>query len=290
MLFNSLEFIFLFLPAAVLLDFTLARWSIDAAIIGTAAASLIFYAWWNPPFVVLPIISILANFQLARWMAAAQKSTARSLLIAGYAGNLLVLGYFKYADFLLSIYDGHKAVAPNVPLALSFTTFVQIVFLTDAYRRRVPLRFSRYVLFVAFFPHLIAGPIVRWSNLGRQLDDTARYRVDWGQHCARLDDLRFRPGQEGSPRRYALAACHHGIRRRLRGAAVHGLRCVGHSVCFHVPDVFRFLRLLRHGGGTGPVVQLPAADQFCCTAPLDEHFGFLAAVAHDTVAVSPRFR
>ena len=179
MLFNSLEFIFLFLPAAVLLHFTLARWSIDAAIIGTAAASLIFYAWWNPPFVVLPIISILANFQLARWMAAAQKSTARSLLIAGYAGNLLVLGYFKYADFLLSIYDGHKAVAPNVPLALSFTTFVQIVFLTDAYRRRVPLRFSRYVLFVAFFPHLIAGPIVRWSNLGRQLDDTARYRVDW---------------------------------------------------------------------------------------------------------------
>ena len=66
MLFNSPEFIFLFLPCAVVLHFVLARWSAEAAIVGTTVSSLVFYAWWNPPFVVLPIASILANFWLAR--------------------------------------------------------------------------------------------------------------------------------------------------------------------------------------------------------------------------------
>jgi alginate O-acetyltransferase complex protein AlgI len=179
MLFNSLEFIFLFLPVVVFAHFTLARWSMDAAVLGTAIASLVFYAWWNPPFVALPIASILINFQIARWISAAESAASRRWLIAGILGNLLVLCYFKYADFLVSIVDGHKPVAPNVPLALSFTTFVQIAFLVEVHRRRINMRFGRYALFVAFFPHLIAGPIVRWSNLGRQLDDPARYRVNW---------------------------------------------------------------------------------------------------------------
>jgi D-alanyl-lipoteichoic acid acyltransferase DltB (MBOAT superfamily) len=179
MLFNTPEFIFLFLPLAVTLHFTLARSSITAAVVGTVISSLAFYAWWNPPFVLLPAVSIMANFWIARRTAAAKQPDARRWLILGIAGNLLVLCYFKYADFLLSIVDGHKTTPPNVPLALSFTTFVQIAFLYDSFKRRIPLVFSRYALFVAFFPHLIAGPIVRWGNLGGQLGDPARYRLDW---------------------------------------------------------------------------------------------------------------
>src|SRR5260370_15077925 len=179
MLFNSLEVIFLFLPVVVFAHFTLARWSMDAAVLGTAIASLVFYAWWNPPFVALPIASLLINFQIACWISGAESAASRRWLIAGILGNLLVLCYFKYADSLVSIVDGHKPVAPNVPLALSFTTFVEIAFLVEVHRRRINMRFGRYALFVAFFPHLIAGPIVRWSNLGRQLDDPARYRVNW---------------------------------------------------------------------------------------------------------------
>src|SRR5207344_1397869 len=68
---------------------------------------------------------------------------------------------------------------PVVPLALSFTTFVQIALLVDVYRRNIPFQFSRYAFFVAFFPHLIAGPIVRWNSFGRQLGDDARFRLDW---------------------------------------------------------------------------------------------------------------
>jgi len=179
MLFNTPEFIFLFLPFAVLLHFTLSRWSVNAAIAGTTASSLLFYAWWNPPFVLLPILSILGNYSLARRMVAATPEISRRLLIFGIACNVLVLCYYKYADFLLSIFDGRALGTPNVPLALSFTTFVQIAFLVYVHRQRPTLDLGQYGLFVAFFPHLIAGPIVRWGSLGRQLADRSRYRVDW---------------------------------------------------------------------------------------------------------------
>jgi alginate O-acetyltransferase complex protein AlgI len=179
MLFNSPEFIFLFLPAAVALHFALARWSITAAAVGTTISSLLFYAWWNPPFVVLPVASIAANYWLAKRIVATDKTVARRWVIAGICANVLVLCWYKYADFLLSIVDGHRPAPPNVPLALSFTTFVQIAFLVYTYRRRTLPALSRYSLFVSFFPHLISGPIVRWENLGRQLDDKVRYRPDW---------------------------------------------------------------------------------------------------------------
>jgi alginate O-acetyltransferase complex protein AlgI len=179
MLFNSTEFIFVFLPLAVLVHFALARVSATAAILGTTVSSLAFYAWWSPPFVVLPVASIIANFWFARLIAAAEKPAAKRLLVIAIVGNLLVLCYWKYADFLLSIIHSYKAAPPAVPLALSFTTFVQIAFLVDVYRRKIPLDFSRYAFFVAFFPHLIAGPIVRWNSFGRQLGDETRFRLDW---------------------------------------------------------------------------------------------------------------
>jgi alginate O-acetyltransferase complex protein AlgI len=179
MLFNSPEFIFVFLPAAVMLHFLLARHSIAAACITTTVTSLIFYLWWRPPFVLLPVLSILINFALASWIVRTDAMSARRLMILGIAANLAVLIYFKYAEFLLSIVTGLPAGPPKVPLALSFTTFVQIAFLVDVYNRREAARFEQYSMFVAFFPHLIAGPIVRWTELGPQIEDRSRYRVDW---------------------------------------------------------------------------------------------------------------
>jgi alginate O-acetyltransferase complex protein AlgI len=179
MLFNSSEFIFVFLLFAVLLHFALARWSVTAAVSATTLTSLLFYAWWNPPFVLLPVLSIAANFLIAQAMRGSEEGTARQLLIIGIVANLAVLGWFKYGDFLLSIVEGRRPHAPEVPLALSFTTFVQIAFLVDVWRRRDSVNFPAYAMFVAFFPHLIAGPIVRWDELGPQLRDRARYRPDW---------------------------------------------------------------------------------------------------------------
>jgi D-alanyl-lipoteichoic acid acyltransferase DltB (MBOAT superfamily) len=191
MLFNTPEFIFLFLPLAVILHFALARWSVEAAVVGTTVSSLAFYAWWNPPFVLLPILSILANYWLARRMLAAEPAGSRRLLVVGIVANVLLLCYYKYADFLLSIVHATKAAPPNVPLALSFTTFVQIAFLVYVHQRRSAVDFNRYALFVAFFPHLIAGPIVRWGSFGRQLYDSSRYRLDWNNVALGLTIFTF---------------------------------------------------------------------------------------------------
>jgi alginate O-acetyltransferase complex protein AlgI len=179
MLFNSLEFIYLFLPSAVALHFLAARWSTSLAVAVTILSSLVFYAWWKPPYVILPIISIMANYWLARKILLADVKTARAIMLTGVTANLLVLGYFKYFDFLMSIIEQRNPVAPDVPLALSFTTFVQVAFLVELARDRTPIALPRYAMFVSFFPHLIAGPIVRWTELGPQLADRLRYRVDW---------------------------------------------------------------------------------------------------------------
>jgi len=179
MLFNSSEFIFVFLPVAIGLHFLLARWSITAALVATAVTSLGFYMWWNPPFVLLPMISIVGNFAFAQAIRGSDAALSRRLLIIGIVSNLAVLGFFKYGDFITSIFESRRPAAPDVPLALSFTTFVQIAFLVDIWRRRGRVEFPIYAMFVSFFPHLIAGPIVRWDELGPQLRDRERYRVDW---------------------------------------------------------------------------------------------------------------
>jgi D-alanyl-lipoteichoic acid acyltransferase DltB (MBOAT superfamily) len=178
MLFNTSEFIFIFLPLALALHFLVARLSVTAAVAVTTLTSLLFYAYWNPPFVALPMLSIAANFLLARAIAAAGEPGAHRLMIAGILANLTVLGYFKYADFLLAILQARAPHPAAVPLALSFTTFVQIAFLAHVWRHRPALDFPRYAMFVAFFPHLIAGPIVRWNELGPQIADRLRYRLD----------------------------------------------------------------------------------------------------------------
>ena len=178
MLFNTSEFIFIFLPLAVALHFLAARWSVTAAVAITTLSSLTFYAYWNPPFVLLPVVSIGANYLLARALAAAPEPSAYRLLIVGISVNLLVLGYFKYEDFLIAMFEARAPRPPAVPLALSFTTFVQIAFLVHVWRHRPSFEFTRYAMFVAFFPHLIAGPIVRWSELGPQIGDRLRYRLD----------------------------------------------------------------------------------------------------------------
>lgn len=179
MLFNSLEFIFIFLPIAVAAHFVAARRSMVAAVIVTTLTSLFFYAWWKPPFVVLPVLSIVLNYLLAQQILKSDKKFAHTLVVAGVIANLAVLGYFKYADFVVSIFEQRNPGSPNVPLALSFTTFVQIAFLVETARKPADIQLPRYAMFVAFFPHLIAGPIVRWSELGPQIADKLRYRLDW---------------------------------------------------------------------------------------------------------------
>ena len=173
MLFSSPIFLLVFLPVtlAVYLMFERKAWA-GASIGFLAIASLFFYSWWNPFYLPLLLASILFNYTAGRFVAPASLSDhRRAILIAGIAINLALLAVFKYADFAIRSFDWiANASIPEwgiaLPLAISFFTFQQIAFLVDSYEGKAPERsFVAYCMFITFFPHLIAGPIVHHREM-----------------------------------------------------------------------------------------------------------------------------
>lgn len=186
MLFSSPEFIFFFLPSVFVGYLLLVRWggsTLSGAFL--AAASLFFYAWWKPIYLPLILASIGVNYALTRWMlldSARSAALRKRGLVLGIAFNLGLLGYFKYAWFAVEttamvLGSDFRIDRVVLPLAISFFTFQQIAFLVDAWKGEVTqLRFSSYVLFVSFFPQLIAGPIVHHREMMPQFADSKRAR------------------------------------------------------------------------------------------------------------------
>lgn len=176
MLFNSYEFIFVFLPVTLAGFFLLGLRSRNLALAWIVATSLTFYAWWRPINVLIIAPSILINFVLARWLLrlTADKGRvvlARLVLLLGIAFNVAFLGYFKYVNFLATAANdlvGTNFVLTQVilPLGISFITFQKIAFLIDVHGQRITSFSLRdYSLFVLFFPQLIAGPIVHYREM-----------------------------------------------------------------------------------------------------------------------------
>jgi alginate O-acetyltransferase complex protein AlgI len=170
MLFNSYAFLLAFLPGAILIYGFAGR--IPAARIPVLVLlSLVFYGYWNPPFLLLLVGSIAGNW-LAAWYYAFTKNGA--VIVAAIVANLAILGVFKYANFfadavagLAGTPMGHLQLA--LPLGISFFTFHHIMYLVDLRRGRVQLApFDRYALYICFFPQAIAGPLARWSEVGHQ--------------------------------------------------------------------------------------------------------------------------
>ncbi len=164
MVFSSLEFIYLFLPPT-LFGFLVLRWfAWERGIIWwLILASVAFYAWWSVVHLLLLFTSVVVNYAFHRYLL---HKKSKSVLAAGIVANLATLAYFKYADFLIqNVNFVAGADLPMLgivlPLAISFFTFQQISLLHDTYIGKIEeCDFSRYCLFVVFFPQLIAGPIV----------------------------------------------------------------------------------------------------------------------------------
>ena len=164
MVFSSLEFIYLFLSPVLAGFYLLRAFRLENAIIWwLIVASLAFYAWWSPPHLLLLLGSVGSNYAIHRVL---RRHRSRSLLVAGIVFNLGLLAVFKYADFLVGNVNAIANLEMTrlglvLPLAISFYTFQQISFLHDTWIGRTQMcDFKRYVLFVTFFPQLIAGPIV----------------------------------------------------------------------------------------------------------------------------------
>ncbi|WP_218083052.1 MBOAT family O-acyltransferase [Anthocerotibacter panamensis] len=179
MLFNSYLFIFGFLPLTLALFFSLGLGRQRLALAWLVGASLFFYGWWNPAYLGLLLLSIGFNYVLGRWLGASGTGR-KGILACGIVMNLALLGYYKYANFLvfsLNTVAGTSIGLEQIvlPLGVSFFTFTQIAYLADIYKGEIQPSsgagsFLRYVLFVTFFPHLIAGPVVHHRDILPQLD------------------------------------------------------------------------------------------------------------------------
>ncbi|MCA0434494.1 MAG: MBOAT family protein [Proteobacteria bacterium] len=187
MLFSSWQFILLFLPVSVVIYHLLCRLQQPyVSRLWLVGASLFFYGYWDARYLALIVASILGNYgfgRLLNWIggsgysyASEPTALAKILLAVGIALNLIVLGYFKYAGFFmqnLNVVAGTSFPVTQIvlPLAISFFTFTQIVYLVDSYRKETGhYGLTNYSLFVLFFPHLIAGPIVQHSQIMPQFE------------------------------------------------------------------------------------------------------------------------
>jgi D-alanyl-lipoteichoic acid acyltransferase DltB (MBOAT superfamily) len=195
MLFNSYEFVLVFLPATLVLFFSIARYSPPAARRFLLAASFAFYAWWSVEYGLLIVATVVVNYSFGlriQYLAQRGASAARGLLIAAVALNLALLGYFKYRNFFVENVNeltgaNWPIVSLVLPLAISFHTFQQIAYLVDSWRGKVDQpTLIDYGLFVLFFPQLIAGPIVHHWQLLPQFKEARFYRFDYTCFAAGL--------------------------------------------------------------------------------------------------------
>ena len=183
MLFNSYEFIFVFLPITFFIYFYLNHKRLIEASKGFLVfSSLFFYSWWNISYLPIILFSMLFNYVLGNSLTKETKDnkykfSKKTILTFGVISNIVLLGYFKYTDFLIENFN--FAFNTNVellhlalPLAISFFTFQQIAYLVDSYRKETKeYDFLNYAVFVTFFPQLIAGPIVHHKEMMPQFSN-----------------------------------------------------------------------------------------------------------------------
>ena len=187
MLFNSYEFIFLFLPITLIIYFLLNKYEKYTLAKGwLVLASLYFYSYFHKSYLILIITSIVVNYFIGDKLSIEVEPIKRKLfLILGSAFNIGALVYFKYYDFFIeNINYIFKTDIPLLhillPLGISFFTFQQLSFVVDSYyRKNLRYDFLSYSLFVTFFPQLIAGPIVLPTEMLPQFENLENKKVNW---------------------------------------------------------------------------------------------------------------
>jgi len=177
MVFSSLTFLFLFLPLLYLLLYLSPsrRWRNGVLI----AASLLFYGWGEPVWILAMLFSTAVNYVCALAIDRTEQAGKRRLyLILGVIASVVFLFYFKYSAFLLntvlSIFGvSWRMAAPKLPIGISFYTFQILTYTVDVYRKKAPVLKSpfRLLLYISCFPQLIAGPIVQYGDIADQLEE-----------------------------------------------------------------------------------------------------------------------
>jgi alginate O-acetyltransferase complex protein AlgI len=211
MLFTEPLFLFLFLPLLLAAYYVSPRRFRNPILI---AASFIFYFAGEKLFSSVLLFSLVLNYIVARGLARTSETRARRRVLGiGIALNLLLLGIFKYADFVLTnlnqviaTFGLHKLPAPpiHLPIGISFFTFMGISYLVDLYRRQIkaPASLTNFALYITLFPHLIAGPIVRYNDIAAEIvsrhitrpvfaEGVRRFTIGFGKKMLLANTLAF---------------------------------------------------------------------------------------------------
>lgn len=181
MVFSSGVFLLVFLPITFIVNLFL---STKQSNIWLLIASLLFYAWGEPFFVLLMILSIIVNWLVGMGIAKSEGKLKRLILTLGIVFDLGFLGYYKYAGFVVSLLNRivhHEIMSvPQIalPIGISFFTFQAISYIVDVYRKDTEYSKSvvNVALYIAFFPQLIAGPIVKYRDINKQIE---KRKVNW---------------------------------------------------------------------------------------------------------------
>lgn len=187
MLFNSFAFLLVFLPMALALHALVERFRPDWRLPLLLILSFAFYGYWDVRFVPLLAASIVVNWAVAR---AFLNGAGRGIIPLAIGLNLAVLAFFKYFNFFGDLLTAAGFPAPKLdialPLGISFFTFHHIMYLVDLRAGRAPgFSLVKYALYIAFFPQVLAGPLVRWTELMHQLDERPYARPDAAERFAR---------------------------------------------------------------------------------------------------------
>jgi len=179
LVFSSPIFLFIFLPATLLLYFLAGKAVRNLLLL---VISLVFYAWGEELYVLILLASIALNYLFGLGIDFAIGKQRLWWLWGGVGGNLLLLGYFKYTGFFLQNIGVENAAAltPVLPIGISFFTFQALSYLIDLYYRRVQVQKNplNLALYISLFPQLIAGPIVRYSEVEKEIIDRTVTRSD----------------------------------------------------------------------------------------------------------------
>ena len=183
MLFNSLEFILIFLPVTLFLFYRIAEYiNAEAAKVFLIIASLCFYSYWDISNLPILLLSIFCNYCFGYLIG---KYKSKKYLFIGVGFNLMLLIFFKYTGFIIenlniALNSNYKLLDIVLPLGISFFTFTQTAYLVDVYRRETTsYSKSDYFLFVTIFPHLIAGPILYHKDMIPQFNKEETYRINY---------------------------------------------------------------------------------------------------------------
>lgn len=192
MVFSSLEFIFFYLPAVLLIYFLIPAKFLAARNFALLLVSLLFYGWSEPTYIWIMLLSIVIDYTCGRLVGKYRQSSpkkAKAALIASVVLNLSILGFFKYADFiiknlsLIPIFSALKPLGIALPVGISFYTFQTMSYTLDVYlgEAKVQKNIATFGSYVTMFPQLIAGPIVRY----RDVDNALRSRSHTIDNAAR---------------------------------------------------------------------------------------------------------